>query len=126
MPVKQIVFLMTIFVCLTLWILKMIIKRQLREAYAVLWMFVVLCIPASILFYPFLLKIVDFVGFIAPINFSFVVGFVVLFVICLHFSAMNSAIHHTLKNTVQKMALLEEEIKQLKLDKEKKKSQKKK
>jgi len=114
MPVKQIIFLSVVFVFLLAWVLKMIIKNQLREAYAVLWMTVIFCIPASIFLYPLISKIGRFVGIITPNNFSIIVAFIVLFAICLHFSAMNSNIHRTLKNAVQKIALLEEEIRQLK------------
>ena len=110
MPIKQIIVLSIIFLFLFVWVLKMIIKNQLRETYAVLWMIVILCIPAAILLYPLLVKIGVLAGFIAPVNFLFVVGFVALFAICLHFSSFISNMYRMLKNTVQKIALLEEEI----------------
>jgi len=114
MPINQIIVLSIIFLFLFVWVLKMIIKNQLRETYAVLWMIVILCIPAAILLYPLLVKIGVLAGFITPVNFIFVVGFVALFAICLHFSSFISNIYRTLKNNVQQIALLEEEISRMK------------
>jgi hypothetical protein len=88
----------------------------LREIYAVIWVLVTLCIPASILLYPLLQRISGFAGFIAPVNFSFAGGFLILFILSLHFSAMNSHLHRSLKNTVQKLAILEEEVRRLRED----------
>ena len=114
MPIKQIIFLSVVFVLLLAWLLRMITKNQLRDSYAVLWIGVILCIPASILLYPLISRVGGLIGFMAPVNFSFVIGFIVLFIICLHFSAQNSSIHRILKNMVQKIALMEEELKQIK------------
>ena len=117
MPVNQIIFFMAIFVLLLAWILKMIFQNQLREVYAVLWIVAVLCIPASILFFPLLLKISGQLGFIEPANFTLVVTLLVLIVLMLHFSALNSNLQRTLKNVVQKLAILEDEILELKEEK---------
>jgi len=114
MPTDYIIFSGLVFIFLFLLILRMIIKHQLGEVYAVVWMVVVFSIPLSILFYPLLLKISNLAGFISPSNFIFVVGFVALGLISLHFSALNSTLQNTLKNTVQKVALLEGEIEKLK------------
>jgi len=114
MPVKQVLFLGLVFIVLFSWVLRMILQNRLRESYAVLWMAIAFCLPASILLYPLLVKIGGFAGFIAPVNFSFVVGFIAIFIICLHFSAANSRLERTIKNAVQKIALLEEEVRRLK------------
>jgi hypothetical protein len=110
MPTNQIIFFMVIFALLLGWILKMIFQNQLREVYAVLWIVAVLCIPASIIFFPFLLKVSGQLGFIEPANFTLVVVLLVLIVLMLHFSALNSNLQRTLKNVVQKLAILEDEI----------------
>ena len=114
MPSKHILFLGIVFIFLLALVLRLIIKNKLKEVYAVIWIFVVLSIPASILFYPLLVKVSGLVGFISPVNFSFVVGFLILTLISLHFSASNTNLENTLKNTVQRIALLEQEIKELK------------
>jgi hypothetical protein len=114
MPVKQAIFLSIVFVVLFSWVLRMILRNRLRESHAVLWVAVALCIPVSILLYPLLLKVGGLAGFIAPVNFSFLVGFIALFIICLHFSALISGLEKSIKNSIQKIALLEEEVRRLK------------
>jgi hypothetical protein len=107
MPAKQVVFFLMVFVLLFVWILRLIILNRLRETYAVMWVVVACGIPVSILLYPFVLRVSLFLGFAAPVHLYFTLGFIVFFVLSVHFSAMNSEMHRTLKNLVQKVALLE-------------------
>ncbi|MBM3295960.1 MAG: DUF2304 domain-containing protein [Candidatus Aminicenantes bacterium] len=113
MPVKQALVLAAVFVVLFGWVLRMAFRNRLRESHAVLWIGVSLAIPASILLYPVLVKVSGLVGFIAPVNFSFLMAFIALFVICLHFSALSSELERAIKNSAQKIALLEEEVRRL-------------
>ena len=96
MPTKQIIFLIVVFVVLLAWVLRMIFKNRLRDSYAVLWISVILFIPISIVLYPLIAKLGGLTGFVAPANFSFVLGFIALFIICLHFSEQNSSFHRNL------------------------------
>jgi len=114
MPKEQIIFMLVVFAVLLAWVISLILRNHLRETYAVIWILVILCIPASILLFPLVLRVSGLFGFISPANFSFVVSIVVLFLISLHFSVLNSRMQRTLKNTVQKLAILEEEITHLK------------
>lgn len=125
MPHNQIIFFVIIFVLLLGWILRMIFRHQLKEVYAVLWIVAVLCIPVSILFSPLLFKISGQLDFVAPSNLIFVVAILVLVVLLLHFSSLNSKMQRTLKNVVQQLAILEEEVKGLSEEKriEKKENQ---
>jgi|GEM_PF-2392192 len=114
MPLKQAILLGVVFVVLFLWILRMALGNRLRESHAVLWIVVALAMPFSILLYPLLVKVSGFAGFMAPVNFSFLMAFIVLFVICLNFSALSSELERSIKNASQKIALLEEEVRRLK------------
>ncbi len=114
---SQVVFFMVIFVGLLGWILRMIFRNQLKEVYAVLWIIAALCIPASILFSPILFRISEQIGFVAPANFTFVVAILVVVVLLLHFSSLNSKMQRTLKNVIQQLAILDEEFKEFREEK---------
>ena len=94
-------------------VLKMIIKHQLREVYAVVWVFVVLLIPVFIVFYPLFLKFSHLIGVETPLSTAFLIGFSIAFYLLLHFSVINSNTQRTLKNSVQKVAVLETHIREL-------------
>lgn len=110
---KQIVFLSVFFVFAMGFVLRMIIKHRLREVYAVVWVAVVLAIPLNILMFPRIAELGRFVGIQSAFNFTVFIGFVVCLGLLLHFSILNSGMQRTIKNTVQKMAILEDKIKDL-------------
>lgn len=113
MPNKQIIFLSIVFLLSFYFVIRMIVKYRLREVHAVMWMIVVCSIPASIIMFPLLVKITQFVGINAPLNFAFFIGFVVLFGLSLHFSILSSGLQNSLKNSIQKIAILENDNVQL-------------
>lgn len=91
----------------------MILRNQLREVYAVVWTVVIFLIPVYIIFYPVLFKIINIFGIFSPINFFIFFALLILFGISLHFSALNSILQRNLKNAIQKISILEEDVRKL-------------
>ncbi|MBU4263811.1 MAG: DUF2304 domain-containing protein [Proteobacteria bacterium] len=113
MPDKLIVVLGIFFIISFVFVLRMIVKHQLREVYAVAWVFVTLSIPATIVLFPLFSKVSAYLGISSPFNLAVFVGFVISFGLLLHFSALNSGMQRNLKNCIQKIAVLEAEIREL-------------
>ncbi|MBI5558946.1 MAG: DUF2304 domain-containing protein [Deltaproteobacteria bacterium] len=122
MPDRQIVVLGVFFVISFAFVLRMIVNRQLREVYAVAWVFVTLSIPATIVLFPLFARASFFLGLRSPFTLAVFVGFVISFGLLLHFSSLNSGMQKNLKNCIQKIALLEAEMKELSAKKAKNES----
>ncbi|MCP4764546.1 MAG: DUF2304 domain-containing protein [archaeon] len=110
MATRQIIFFSLTFSISLFLVLSMIIKYQLKEVYAVIWLLVISLIPCVILAFPFIKKISILFGIYSPINFLYFIAITTLFGLSLHFSALNSGFQRCLKNSIQKIAILEEEI----------------
>ena len=110
MSPNQLFFLLLFFVCLLLLVLRMIVTHQLREVYAVVWILVTLLVPVSAVSYPLLVGICGYLGIASPFSFAIFIGLVISYGLLLHFSMLNSGAQRTLKNAIQKIALLEGEL----------------
>jgi hypothetical protein len=110
MEAKQLILLAMLFIISLYIVLRMIITFRLREVYAVIWVLVTLAIPLSVVLYPYIEGVSTFLGIPDPFYLVVFAGFLICFILLLHFSALNSGMQRSLKNAIQKIAILEEEI----------------
>ena len=114
MIVEHILSLMAIFALFLFFVIRMFIQHRLREVYIVTWIAVACSIPSIIIFYPILQKISKLLKISSPFNFIVCIGFIGVCLLLLHFSLINSTLQLRLKNSIQKLAILEAEILQMK------------
>ncbi len=110
METRQFIIIVLFFLISLYTVLRLIIGYRLREVYAVIWVLVVLAIPISMILYPYIEGISSIIGVPDPFYLVVFVGFMICFILLLHFSALNSGMQRGLKNAIQKIAILEEEI----------------
>lgn len=113
MSERHVLLLIGFFCVVLAFVLRMIVRHRLREVYAVVWVLVTFLIPAAIVLYPLMERFCSFLGIASVFNFVIFVEFIFCFGLLLHFSILNSGMQRTLKNAVQKIALLEGEIEEL-------------
>lgn len=97
-------------VFLVVYVAKLVINGKLQLRYSLLWIAFVLLLTLSAFFPQPICMISDLLGFSAPSNFVFVVGFVCVIVILLFLSAIVSKQSEAIKNLTHTIALLENDF----------------
>lgn len=92
-------------------ILELIRRKKLKEKYALLWLFSASAILTITIFNNTLQWITSFLKITLPSNAVFFLGIIFLILINLHFSLTISSLSEQNRKIVQKIALLEESLK---------------
>jgi len=115
---KNQIFALIINLILLSFVINSIRKGDLKEQYALLWIFSSLTfILFSIWFEP-IAYFSKLLGIASPVNLLFMMGGVYMLLIILHISHALSKSHENYKKLTQRIALLEERLKQKRLDEE--------
>jgi hypothetical protein len=94
-------------VSLLILIVKLVQRGHLDIAYCWLWLGLGLGILAVVLKYEWLVKLSGLIGAVAPTTTLFLLGFLVVLLLCLQFSMVISTHRRQIKKLTQHIALLE-------------------
>jgi len=97
---------------LLLFVLEMVRRRRLLERYALLWLFSAIVLLALAVWRDGLERLANAVGIAYPPNALFFVAFAFVLLLLLHFSAAVSRLADQTKVLAQRLALLEERLKE--------------
>jgi len=110
MPIRQKVFAILIGVVIFVGIIELVRKRKLREEYSWLWLATGAGLLLLTLWYKLLVIITRFIGAVLPTSTLFFFGLIFVMLLNLHHATKNSKITDELKKLAQKIALLEQDI----------------
>jgi len=113
MPIRQKVFAVLMSVVIFVVIIELVRKRKLREEYSWLWLATGAGLLVLTLWYDLLVAITRFIGAALPTSTLFFFGLIFVMLLNLHHATKNSKLTDEVKNLAQKIALLEQEIKDL-------------
>ena len=106
MSVKQFVACMTIGILLLALIIRLVQKRRLEIAYCWLWLTIGMGIVILVTHYHWLQALSELLGAETHTTTLFLLGFVVVLLLCLQFSLAISAHRRQIKKLTQDIALL--------------------
>jgi hypothetical protein len=106
--IQLVAILATLALLLT--VLEMVRRRRLMERYALLWLLSALVLLGLTIWSGLLAKVSHAIGIIYPPNALFLVAFVFVLLLLLHFSAAVSRLADQTKVLAQRLALLEERV----------------
>ena len=118
MPVIQQLIMVMIGVALLAVVFYMVAKRGLQLRYALLWVALSLVMVVCSIVPEPLFGLAHLLGFYSSSNFIFVLAVLFLLVILLSLTAIVSRQTVAIKNSVQRIAILEHEIEGLRCDRE--------
>src|SRR5688572_26679985 len=107
------VFVLLVGVAILLFILNLVRKKQLREQYALLWIFAAVVLCLSSVFIHGLEKLSHLVGIYYPPAFLFLVAILIILVLQFHFSTVISNLREQNKALIQDVGILASELKAL-------------
>lgn len=108
MPVQQKVFALIIGIGLFVVIIEMVRRRKLAEEYSFLWLVTGVGIVMAVFGYDILEWITYFIGARTPTTVLFILGFIFMILINLHFSIKITKLAAQVKELAQKIAISEE------------------
>ncbi len=100
-------------ISLFIFVIELIRRNRLKEKYSILWLASVAILLILSIWRELLHKSAKLLGIADPPNLLFIVGFIFLLIIVLHFSTVISKESEKTKTLAQKMALLEFKLKQI-------------
>ena len=100
-------------ISLFIFVIELIRRNRLKEKYSILWLASVAILLILSIWRDLLHKSAKLLGIADPPNLLFIVGFIFLLIIVLHFSTVISKESETTKTLAQKIALLEFKLKQI-------------
>jgi hypothetical protein len=112
MPLQQKIFFLSVTVAFLLLVLELVRRRRLRVEYASLWIGSGLALVVVILRYEILLWLTDVSGAVLPTSTVFFLATLFLGLLALHYSVQLTTLGRELKEVVQELALLREELEQ--------------
>ncbi len=104
---RQLMASLVIGVLLLLLIVRLVQRGHLDIAYCWLWLVIGLGICALVLKYEWLLRVSDLIGSKTPTTTLFLLGFVIVLLLCLQFSMVISTHRRQIKRLTQQLAILE-------------------
>ena len=110
LPARQKLVALVIALAILVVILDLVRRRKLREEYAVLWLVTGVLLLVIALNYSLLLWLTHLVGAVMPVSTLLFLGLIFLILVSLQFSVRLSTTTRRLKDLNQKLALLEEEV----------------
>jgi hypothetical protein len=114
MPIRNRVVALTISIGLLFLIIELVRRRKLREEYSWLWLLTVSTILVLTVWFGLLRWITSLVGAIIPSSTIFMLAFLFLILISLHFSVVISKLTNRNIELAQRYALLELELSEIK------------
>jgi len=114
MPIRNQIVALSVSIGLLVLIIELVRRRKLREEYSWLWLLTASTILLLTLWVDLLRWITHLVGAVVPSSTIFLMAFVFLIFISLHFSVVISRLTHRNIELAQKYALLDLELRALK------------
>lgn len=114
MPIRNKMVALIISIGMLLLIIELVRRRKLREEYSWLWLLTASTILLLTLWFDLLRWITSLVGAFVPSSTIFLLAFLFLILISLHFSVVISKLTDRNKDLAQRYALLEWEFNELK------------
>lgn len=105
---KQLIASVVIALCLLGVIIRLVQRGRLDIAYCWLWLGVGVGALLLVLNYDWLLRLSDLIGAVAPTTTLFLLGFVMVLLLCLQFSMVVSTHRRQIKRLTQRLAILEQ------------------
>lgn len=113
---QQFIVSFAVGVLLLVLILRLVQRGRLDIAYCWLWLGVAAGILAVVLRYDWLTRLSDWIGAVTQTTTLFLLGFLVVLLMCLQFSLVISAHRRQIKRLTQRLAILEEQCRSAKRD----------
>jgi hypothetical protein len=104
---RQLIASVVIALCLLVLIVRLVQRGHLDIAYCWLWLGIGLGMLLMVLHYDWLLKLSDVIGAVAPTTTLFLLGFLMVLLMCLQFSMVISTHRRQIKRLTQQLAVLE-------------------
>jgi hypothetical protein len=95
-------------------VFRLVMKRRLREEFSIIWIFCALFLNLFAFWRDGIEVLADFFGIYYPPAIIFMVLFIAIIVYCLHLSVLISRHREEIKNVTQDLAILRQELEQLK------------
>ncbi len=95
------------------WIVVLLLRRQIREKYAILWLLIGIAILVLSLFPALLLGLSDFLGVEVPSNLIFALSIVLLVGVALHLSWELSQAEDEIRRVAEEVAILRAAVDEL-------------
>jgi len=114
MPIRNQIVALTVSIGMLILIIELVRRRKLREEYSWLWLLTVSTIFLLSLWFGLLKWITHLIGALVPSSTIFMLAFVFLIFISLHFSVVLSKLTHRNIELAQHFALLESELEEMK------------
>jgi hypothetical protein len=105
---RQLIASVVIALCLLVLIIRLVQRGQLDIAYCWLWLGIGGGLLLIVLNYDWLQRLSDLIGAVAPTTTLFLLGFIMILLMCLQFSMVVSTHRRQIKRLTQRVALLEE------------------
>lgn len=110
MTVHQIFASLLIALFLLFLIVRLIQKDRLDIAYSWLWLAIGIIITLVVMKYEWLLLLTSWLGAVIPTTTLFILGFMVVLLMCLQFSIVISRQRRQIKRLTQKIAIFEQKM----------------
>ena len=110
MPIRQQIFALLAAIALCIFIVEMVRRKKLREEYSWLWLVTSLGIIILVIWYDLLVFLTDLIGAVLPTTTLFILSFLFLFLISLHYSVKISSLTNQVRKLAQKIAILQSEL----------------
>jgi hypothetical protein len=114
MPIRNQIVALTVSIGMLIFIIELVRRRKLREEYSWLWLITVSTIFLLSLWFGLLKWITHLIGAQIPSSTIFMLAFLFLIFISLHFSVVLSKLTHRNIELAQNFALLELDLEELK------------
>ncbi len=114
LPPRQRVVAVLVSILILLGVLELVRQRKLREEYSALWVVTALGLLVLALNYRILVWFTHLIGAVLPTSTLFFGGLVFLMLLALQFSVRLSRLTYRSRSLTRRMALLEEELRELK------------
>ena len=105
---QQFIASVVIGLLLLIMVIRLVQRGLLDIAYCWLWLGVGIGVLALVLHYKWLVQLSDLIGAVTPTTTLFLLGFIVILLMCLQFSMVISTHRRQIKRLTQRLALLEE------------------
>ena len=106
---RQLIASVIIAFCLLALIIRLVQRGHLDIAYCWLWLGIGGGVLLVVLNYDWLLRLSDLIGAVAPTTTLFLLGFLMVLLMCLQFSMVISTHRRQIKRLTQRVALLEQD-----------------
>lgn len=110
MHLHQTIVSLVIAISLLLLVIRLIQKSRLDVAYCWLWLVIGIVMILVVLRYDWLLYLTHLIGAVAPTTTLFLLGLVVVLLMCLQFSIVTTTQRRQIKRLTQGLAIIESKI----------------